>query len=217
MEKFTKKEVAKVLNKGYSTIKSWTNEKIEEELKKSCYKLIEAKKEGRAIYYYCDYQEYNMSNEEYLKEEFNIENVHHFKNYSKTKITNIEEGNLMTRKQLCKITDTKITTSENWDKKLIDKGILQKDGYIYICMNIKTKERCIVDKQAYTNFWLCNAATKKALGVLYREKQKNRISQREYEYLRDSQLIQNDTMTMYYKVSKNVVKYDNYLTSLIMS
>lgn len=213
--KFNKKQIAEILKVHPKTISKWDDKKILKELEKNCYKVLEIKKEGRSIYYYCEYQEYSMSNDEYLKEIFNVDNVRNFKNYSKTKIKNIEENIIMTRKDLCKKTNTKITTSENWDRKLIEKGVIQKDGFIYICVNLRTKERCIVDRQAYTHFWHINGAIKKSINILYKEYLNNNISMTEYEYSRDSLLINNNVNNMYYKVSKNVVKYDNYLTSLI--
>lgn len=217
MKKFNKKQIAEVLGVYVKTLSKWDNEKIITELSKNCYKVIDIIKEGRSIYFYVEYEEYSQSDDEHLKEVFKVKDVENLKSYTKGKVESIEKQNLLTRKELCEKTNTAEKTSKRYDKKLIENGIIEKlDDIIYICMNKKSKERVIVDKQAFDNFWIRNLAIKEELNTLKSKLNKHEMNVDAYEYLRDILLDKLKDEVIFYKVPKMVIKYDNYLYKMLV-
>ena len=215
--KFTKTQVAKIIGVNSKSLSRWDNEKIITELAKSCYKVIDIIKEGRSIYFYVEYEEYSQSNDEHLKEVFKVKDVENLKSYTKGKVESIEKQNLLTRKELCNQTSTAEKTSKRYDEKLIENGVIEKlDDIIYICMNKKSKERVIVDKQAFDNFWIRNLAIKEELNTLKGKFNKHEINIDGYEYLRDILLDKLKDEVIFYKVPKMVIKYDNYLYKMLV-
>ena len=214
----TKKEVAGILEVTPRALRSWSEEKINEELlKKACLEVLQIQKVGRSIEYTCKYKEVSMSNKDYLKDVFNVKNVDGFINYSKEKINNIENEKLDTREQLCSKTDTVVSTSKNYDRKLEEKGVFSKDGYIYICKDKKTGSKVLSNKSEYNNFWIKNNYLQnelKSLAVRFRNKE---IAQDDYNYISSSLLDKTNGDWIYYKLSKIVVEYDNELTKLILN
>ena len=82
--------------------------------------------------------------------------------YTRRKIQSIEKKELITRKELCSDINVAIRTSKRYDEKLIENGVFQKlDDEIYICVNKETKERVLVNREAYNNFWRKNSLIKK--------------------------------------------------------
>ena len=218
VKKITKKQVSEILGVHTKSLSRWDNEKIKYELSKVCYKVVDIVKQGRGIYFYVKYEEYEQSNDEHLKDIFKVKDVQSLKKYTKRKTESIEKEELMTRCELCKETNVSDTTSKRYDKKLIEKGVLEKmDEFIYICKNKITKKRVIVDKGAYDNFWILNSSIKNKLNQLKIELKNECISHREYDYLRDVYLDELNGDVMYYKISKIVVKYDNYLYKMLMN
>lgn len=215
--KFNKKQVAEILKVHPKTASKWDDKKILKELEKNCYKVLEIKKEGRAIYYYCKYKEYSMSNDEYLKREFNVEDINNFKDYTKRKIKSIESEDFATRREICKETKTAQTTSKNYDKKLIDKGVFEKlDDILYVCVEKATGNKILVDKQTYNEFWYRNHIMEKELKSLSNRYNNGELSLKDYEYLRETLIANDKSEYMYYAVSKMVIKYDNYLYKILM-
>ncbi len=214
--KFTKKEVAKILNKGESTLRKWSNEKISEELLKSCYELVEISKEGRNVCYYCNYKEHTMDSNEYLKGEFNIMDIDNFKDYTKVKFNSIETETLEPRKEIAKKSNTCYETARNYDRKLKDKGVISTEGYLYICMEKSTGKRVLVDENAYKNFWFKHSETKKELGNLKQRYKKSELTINQYNHLRDVLIFSNNSEHMYSKVEKSIIKYDNVLYKMLM-
>ena len=215
--KFNKKQVAVIIGVNPKTLSRWNDEKIAEELLKNCYKVCEVKKEGRSIFYYCKYEEYSMNNDEYLKREFNVEDINNFKDYTKRKIKSIESEDFATRKEICKETKTAHTTSKNYDKKLIDKGVFEKlDDILYVCVEKATGNKILVDKQTYNEFWYRNHIMGKELKSLSSRYNNGELSLNDYEYLRETLIANDKSEYMYYAVSKMVIKYDNYLYKILM-
>ncbi len=213
--KFTKTEVAKMVGVNPKSLSRWTDEKISEELKKSCYKVVEIKKEGRATYYYCKYEEYSMSNEEYLKGEFNVMDIGLFKSYSNAKFKHIEEESAKTRSEVCRESNTNLETSKQWDRKLIDKGVINKDGFLYIATCKKSGQRSITTKETYNQFWRRNR---------YLAEQKKRYTEdlgkkliTPDDYVAYMENLKNITEGDYYftKHTKFSIQYDNVLYKLI--
>lgn len=215
--KFNKKQIAEIIGVNPKRLSKWNDEKIAKKLLENCYKIKEIKKEGRNIFYYCEYEEYLMSNDEYLKKEFNVDNINNFKDYTKRKIKSIKCEDLATRKEICNETKTTYTTSRNYDKKLINKGVFEKlDDILYVCVEKATGKKALVDKQAYNTFWNKNHIMAKELKSLKNKYMKNELSLRDYEYLREALISNNESKYMYYAISKIVIKYDNYLYKMLM-
>lgn len=215
--KFTKTQVAKIIGVNSKSLSRWDNEKIVTELAKNCYKVIDIIKDGRSICFYVEYEEYSQSNDEHLKEVFKVKDVYNLKNYTKRKVESIKNNEVITKKELCNQTNTPVETSKRYDKKLIENGVIEKlDDIIYICMNKKSKERVIVDKQAFDNFWIRNLAIKEELNTLKSKLNKHEMNVDAYEYLRDILLDKLKDEVIFYKVPKMVIKYDNYLYKMLV-
>lgn len=206
MKKINKKQVAEILGVHTKSLSRWDNEKIKYELAKACYKVIDIAKEGRSIYFYIEYEEYAQSNDEFLGEVFRVKDIKNLKMYTRRKIQSIEKKELITRKELCSDINVAIRTSKRYDEKLIENGVFQKlDDEIYICVNKETKERVLVNREAYNNFWRKNSLIKKELKSLAKRYAKKEFSIDDYNYLRDIIISKSDSKNMYYKVNKIVV------------
>lgn len=216
MKKINKKQVAEILGVHIKSLSRWHNEKIKHELAKKCYKVIDIAKEGRSIYFYVVHQEYSQSNEEHLQEVFKVKDIESLKRYTKRKAEIIEKEELINRRELCKETNIAETTSKRYDTKLIEKGIFEKlDDVLYICVDKSTRERVLVDREAFNNYWIKNSAIDKELKSLGIRFSQGELSINDYNYLRDIILSKSETPYMYYKVNKLVVKYDNYLYKML--
>ncbi|WP_032118884.1 MULTISPECIES: hypothetical protein [Clostridium] len=215
-EKFNKKQISEMLGVSTKSLTRWSDEKITDELAKNCYKVIDIKKEGRSIYFYVEYEEYSINNDEYLREEFNVKDINNFKTYSKNKFDTIEKETLEPRKVIAKKSNTNIETARNYDRKLKEKGVIETDGYIYICTNKKTGERVLVDEKAYKNYWFKNKETEKELINLKLRFIKNELTMSQYSHLRESLLFASNTDSVYYKVEKSIIKYDNVLYKMLI-
>lgn len=217
MKKINKKQVAEILRVHSKSLSRWSNEKLVYELAKVCYKVDRISKEGKSIYFYVKYEEYSQSDNEHLQEVFNVKNVQAFKSYAKRKVESIEKKELITRMELCKETNTAEKTSKRYDKKLIENGVLENlNNILYICVDNKTKERVLVSREAYNNFWRKNYVIGKELKSLEKKFVKSEVSIDDYNYLRDILLSKSKTQYMYYKVNKLAIKYDNYLYKMLM-
>lgn len=217
MKKINKKQVAEILGVHTKSLSRWGNEKIKYELAKACYKVIDIAKEGRSIYFYIEYEEYAQRNDEFLGEVFKVKDIRNLKMYTRRKIQSIEKKELITRKELCSDINVAIRTSKRYDKKLIENGVFQKlDDEIYICVNKETKERVLVNREAYNNFWRKDSLIKKELKSLAKRYAKKEFSLDDYNYLRDIIMSKSDSKNIYYKVNKIVIKYDNYLYNMLM-
>ena len=217
MKKMNKKQVAEILGVHYKSLLRWDNDKIKYELLKRCYKVIDIVKEGRSTYFYMIYEEYSQSNDEHLQEVFNLKDVKGLKEYAKRKAHSIENSKFTTRNELCKKTNISEKTSKRYDEKLIAKGIFEKlDDVLYICVEKETKARVLVDQEAYNNFWEKNAAISEELKSLKKRFVEKDISIEEYNYLRDMIISGSKSLYMYYRVSKIIIKYDNYLYKMLV-
>lgn len=186
MKRINKKQVAEILGVHTKSLSRWDNEKIKYELAKACYKVIDIAKEGRSIYFYVQYEEYPQSNDEYLQEAFKVKDIESLKRYTKRKADSIEKEELITRSELCKETNIAETTSKRYDKKLIEKGIFEKlDDVLYICVDKRTRERVLVDRKAFNNYWIKNSAINKELKSLGKRYSQGELSINDYNYLRD--------------------------------
>ena len=217
MKKINKKQVAEILGIHTKSLSRWDNEKIEYELAKACYKIVDIAKEGRSIYFYVRYEEYSQSNEEHLLEVFKVKDIESLKRYTRRKAKSIEKKELISRKELCKSINVAERTSKRYDTKLIEKGIFEKlDDVLYICVDNNTKERVLVDREAHNNFWRKNWLVKKELNSLAKRYAKKELSLDDYNYLRDIIITESKFPYMYYKVNKLVVRYDNYLYKMLV-
>lgn len=217
MKKINKKQVAEILGIHTKSLSRWDNEKIEYELAKACYKIVDIAKEGRSIYFYVEYEEYSQSNDEHLQEVFKVKDIESLKRYTKRKAESIEKVELINRCELCNEINIAETTSKRYDTKLIEKGVFEKlDDVLYICVDKSTRKRVLVDRQAYNNYWIKNSAINKELKSLRKRYSQGELSINDYNYLRDIILSKSETPYMYYKVNKLVIKYDNYLYKMLI-
>ena len=219
MEKYkvTKTQAAKIIGVNPKSLSRWDNKRIITELAKNCYKVMDIKKEGKSIYFYLEYEEYSVSNDEHLKEVFKVKDVKKLKNYTKKRVEYIENNKIITKKEICNETNTSIETSKRYDRKLIEKGVIEKlDDIIYICVDRTTRERVIVNKEAYNNFWQKNSFLKGELLLLEKRFLNNELSIDNYNYAKDMNISKCNSKYMYYKINKFMVRYDNYLYKMLV-
>lgn len=216
MNEYNKRQIAEITGYSYTTIKRFSNERIVYELAKHCKKVIEIKPIGRSIVFVCEYEEYNMTREELLKEVFNVFSTSNFSDYSNRKIKSIEDMDLATRREICDETNTSVTTSEQYDKKLKDNGVIvDTKEYVYVCVDRVTRDRVITTEEAYNRFWHNNGLIKSQMKDLSYKRAKGFYTDQDYNYLYSNLESSLDSEYIYYKLSKFVVEQDNYLTKLI--
>lgn len=171
-ELLTSNELMNILgvsNGRFRNLKS--NGQLEERLAKIGYKLIGEVKKGRSKYYELEViEEMSMSVEDVCKNVFNV--IHEsFPKYYKERtnntnenISNVEE--LVTKNQIANKCNCSIQSISNWDKKLVELGIMDNKGYIFIRIE-KDKEgnfkQHLTDYEDYKNYIANVLANKKNL------------------------------------------------------
>lgn len=161
--KYTRKEVQKILNVSQSTLKNIEKRKqLKALLLKKGYKLKQRIKKGRNVYYSLDH--INASSSKYTKKlkneeladniikyAFNISKSKEFKLYWKTRVRNTNKP--LTLEIISNKSNVTSSTIRNWDSKLIDKNIINRDGYFYLRIDRETGtiEETSVDE--YKSFW----------------------------------------------------------------
>lgn len=141
---------------------------------------------------------------------FKVKDIESLKRYTRRKAKSIEKEELINSCELYKEINVADTTSKRYDAKLIEKGDFEKlDDVLYICIDNKTKERVLVDREAHNNFWRKNWLVKKELKSLAKRYEDKELSLDDYNYLRDVIITESKLPYMYYKVNKLVVRYDN--------
>ena len=128
-KKINKKEIAELLGKSYPTIKRWKEEKLQEELKKNCWVVINKKKIGREVIYTLEYQEQDFNINVYVEEEFNVRDGGKFIKHVNERIKSIKKGVPTSAREIGEKINTTRKTCYNYDKKLEEIGLISKDGY----------------------------------------------------------------------------------------
>ena len=215
---FNKSEVAQFLGITPRALRSWSEEKIQTELLFKCsFEVLRVEKVGRQILYTCTYKEVNKSNKYILKETFKVKNIDEFIQYSKDKIEDIESDAILTNDQLCNKSGTHPRTSHNYNKYLVQHGVLSEDGYLYICIEKSTKKKTLTTEKAYKTFWHRNLVISKELSKYNKRFVKGELSTDDHAYLTQTLLSNTKGEYIYYRVSSFIVQYDNELTKLIIN
>lgn len=210
-KKLNKKELSKLLGKSYSTIRKWKEEKLIEELKKSCWIVKEKIKEGKNVFYIIEYQEQDFNINDYVEGEFNVRNGKKFVVYSKERIKNAESDMPITRKDICEKTNVTDSTSRRYDGKLIQKEVIKEDDYYYI--KKEGNKKTIVTEEEYKNFWSKNWAMKITFEQLEERVKEKEITMKEYNYLYEKLREKYDLF--YFKIRRFLVNEDSVIFKLI--
>ncbi|MGL4850942.1 MAG: hypothetical protein ACRC28_18805 [Clostridium sp.] len=214
-KEFKKKELSGVIGVAPITIKKWSEERIKEEMKKNCWVINNIRKQGRSLIFECEYQEYSIPKKEYVQAEFNVKDPDKFTKYSKKRF-DCEEGKFKTRKQICSEVQITPRTSINWDDKLVEKGIMDKDGFIYVKTNRETGERQFVTKDNYSNFWRENKVASIKLNALAIAVAQKKIKLDDYCNEKENVLDKANLEFYYSKHTKFVINKGNSLYTLLL-
>lgn len=158
-----RKELSNLLGVNENTLKKIINRgTLETRLNKEGYNLIEIKKVSNRNMYILEKQEENKDTEKkelynnICKYAFNTNKSDEFKDYFQCRTNTSIENKAMSQKDMSNISNVSTRTISKWDKTLIDKSIISKDGYFYFC--IKTDDKgnnelvqCTEDE--YKSFW----------------------------------------------------------------
>lgn len=210
-KKINKKEIAELLGKSYPTIKRWKEEKLQEELKKNCWVVVNKEKIGREVIYTLEYQEQDFNINVYMEGEFNVKNGENFMNYSKERLENAENNIPATRKEICEKTGTATATAKRYDKKLIQKEVIKEDDYYYI--KKEGDKKTIVTEEEYKSFWRKNRAIEIVFEQLEERVKQKEITLKEYNYLYEE--LRERYHLFYFKVRRYLVNENSVIFKLI--
>lgn len=140
IKKVNKKELSNIIGVSASNIHKLSEGKIKEKLANNCWELLVYKKEGRQIIYTLEYKEQTFNIKEYSKENFQVKNGEKFVNYSKVKITHIEQDKPATRKEVASYVGVSERTAYRYDKKLEEKGVISKGDKVKVFLKEQATE-----------------------------------------------------------------------------
>lgn len=206
----TKKELENLINVPFNTYRKWRDDKLEKELLKNCWRLVYVEKQGRSIVYNLEYEEQDFNVIDYVEGEFKVKDGEDFMKHTSARVKNIKEDRPTTAREISEATGIGRATSYRYDKKLEEKGVIQKsnDCY-YLVKNKKTGEVAITTKEAYMNFWSVNKAVKKELSDLYKRLEGGEIAPKDYDFLTDAVKDKMQSDYYYYEVSKWIIDESN--------
>lgn len=139
--KFTKKEIAKLLGVSESRVEKWEKQdQLKSQLYKIGYNLYFKKKEGRKVYYFCMDAIDRQSKEEYNQfcKDNGVRKKDEFAKYVETRIVNIDVP--VSKLVIADKSNINEHTVTAWDKKLMDLGLLSKDGWFYMAIDYRRNE-----------------------------------------------------------------------------
>lgn len=203
-----KTELAEIV--GIKNLRRLTLEQIEERLLKQCWVLKKVEKVGRSKMYTIEYEEQDFSINNYVEDEFNVRDGGKFMEHTSERVKSIKEERPMSAKQISEKIGMTRQTSYNYDRKLEEKGIIQKSkNCYYLVKDKKTGEVAITTEEAYMNFWSINKASKKELSDLYKRLEAGEITPKDYDFLTDAVKDKMKSDYYYYEVSKWIIDESN--------
>lgn len=142
-------ELLEVKRDGLNSIKK--RGKLKERLLKIGYNFIGETKEGRNVFYEIDpIYEINLHEEIciFTKDNFNTKNIN-FPRYYITTINNCDSNLPMSSSKRAKESGVKKHNVDNWDKKLVKKGIIENNGYSYALVNNRNNIYIYITENQY--------------------------------------------------------------------
>ena len=195
--KVDKQGLCEILGIKPETLKKIVKAKtLEEKLTNKGYKLIKTTKEGRKVFYTIVLEnEDAMVYDNLLKYTFGTKKKEEFAKYYKARtVANDYMGKeveiemsgvkfpidikVATMEDFAKLSDVSRETVRKWDNKLIELGIMSKDGYWYFCIDNKKGEIYQCEQEEYNIFWY-NTGICEALAILSGRFERGEISREE--------------------------------------
>lgn len=149
---------------------------LEKRLEEKGYKLIRQIKNGRKIFYELDIinnTKENFNNLTYAL--FNTKKDNEFGDYLLYRSNNIDLP--ITNEMLKNFCNVSKTTINKWNKKMIEHGLMSKDGYFYIAKDYNKDGQLIryrlTDKYEYQSYHKCSKYAKKKneIGERYKKEE----------------------------------------------
>ena len=195
--KVDKQGLCEILGIKPETLKKIVKAKtLETKLMNKGYKLIKTTKEGRKVFYTIVLEnEDAMVYDNLLKYTFGTKKKEEFAKYYKARtVANDYMGKevevrmsgikfpidikVATMEDFAKLSDVSRETVRKWDNKLIELGIMSKDGYWYFCIDNKKGEIYQCEQEEYNIFWY-NTGICEALAILSGRFERGEISREE--------------------------------------
>ncbi|MEG2289671.1 MAG: hypothetical protein RSC24_06855 [Clostridium sp.] len=130
--------------------------KLKERLEQKGYKLIDKVKEGRKMYYIIELENENKEIYSNLcKYVYNTSKEEEFSKFFMQRAISSKYDFITTNKEIAESTKVNAKTICNWNKTLIDKKIIGKDGYYYFCItrNGNDVSNIQITEDEYKSFW----------------------------------------------------------------
>ena len=214
MIEMNKKGVAELL--GIKNMRRMTVSQVKSRLKSKGYEIVKIEKRGRNVIYVMKQLEEIPIDKDYIEETFKVKNANVFLSHTNDTLEECRNNTPTMRGEKAKKHGITRNTSYVYDKKLIEKEILSEDGYYYICMNKRTKEKCLVTEKIYNAYWSKNSSLEESLDVIGEQYDEGKISRKVFidtsSFLLDTK---NSGEYRYYKISKYSVNENSMLLMLI--
>lgn len=132
---------------------------LEDRLNKEGYTLIKVNKVGKKNIYILEKQDNTEKKKLYnniCKYAFNTNKPDSFKEYFQYRTDSSSENKAMSQMDMSNISKVSRKTISKWDKTLIDKSIISKDGYFYFCIvtdNNGNSDLVQCTEDEYKSFW----------------------------------------------------------------
>ena len=201
MKEVNKKELAVLLGKSYNTIRKWDDKKIEEELLKKCWKIVDTHKTGNKVTFNLEYEEQDFNMGDYVEEHFQVRNSEQFVNHTEIRFKHIEEDKPITKHEISRQTGNSVASTYRYDSKLVNKNVLSTEGYYYV--KREKGNTYLVSEEEYEGFWRENFALKVAFRQLGKDVEEGEITAEEYAFLYDQ--LKQRTDIFYYRVRKYAI------------
>lgn len=195
--KVDKQGLCEILGIKPETLKKIVKAKtLEAKLMNKGYKLIKTTKEGRKVFYTLILENEDMMvYDNLLKYTFGTKKKEEFAKYYKARtVANDYIGKevevemsgvkfpidikVATMEDFAKLSNVSRETVRKWDNKLIELGIMSKDGYWYFCIDNKKGEIYQCEQEEYNVFWY-NTGICEALAILSGRFERGEISREE--------------------------------------
>lgn len=195
--KVDKQGLCEILGIKPETLKKIVKAKtLEAKLMNKGYKLIKTTKEGRKVFYTLILENEDMMvYDNLLKYTFGTKKKEEFAKYYKARtVANDYIGKevevemsgvkfpidikVATMEDFAKLSNVSRETVRKWDNKLIELGIMSKDGYWYFCIDNKKGEIYQCEQEEYNIFWY-NTGICEALAILSGRFERGEISREE--------------------------------------
>lgn len=229
--KISRKELRELLEINENSLKSMIKRNVlEANLNKKGYTIKEEIKEGRNKYYILE--EININTLNYYKD--CIQTTYNTKDHNDSFTKNLIAKDILNKNSICaskkqfaKYCNVSEKTISNWDNKLIELNILQKDDFYYFCIDTEYGNIYQCSKEEYKSYWRNISTVKnnknnynKILEMVYNKEitieQANKILQQKskediQQGRQEGQVIGLITGRYYYRVKKYKINTNNNL------